>query len=223
MMGNPAMRDMIVAQQKASLDLLFKGLYEKLSLNPEELENFKGLLTDLQMVNVESGMKLMGEDLTPSEREALFKQMKVDQDAAKGRIKEFLNDESDFAYYEFYSNTLNERMSASGLGKTLGEKGIPLAADQEESLVQLMYDERQKVDFEYDYSDQYNFDPTTLSEESLTRYFEQQAELQENIAASAGTLLTPEQQEVFAQNQQQMRSMQEMGLKMAQQMFQGSE
>lgn len=219
MMDNPAMKDLMVAQQKAQLDLFFKGLYEKLNLSPEELEHFKGLLTELQMVNVESGMKLMSGDLTGPEREALFKKIKEDQEAGKARIKEFLNDESDYAYYEFYSTTLNERMTTSGLNKTLAEKGIPLDAGQEESLVQLMYDERQKIDYEFDYNDQNNIDPTTLTAESVTRFLAQQDQLQGNVAASAATLLTPEQQEIFAQSQQQMRAMQEMGLNMAQQMF----
>ncbi len=223
MMENPAMKDMMVAQQKAQLDLFFKGLYEKLDLKPDELEHFKGLLTDLQMANVEAGMKLMGGNLSAPEREALLKKIKDDQDAAKNRIKEFLNDESDYAYYEFYSTTLNERMTTSGLSKSLTEKGIPLTVDQEESLVQLMYDERQQINYDFDYNDQNKFDPTTLTEESVARFLEQQNELQVNIANSAGQVLTPEQQEVFQQSQQQMRAMQEMGLKMARQLFKGGE
>ena len=223
MLENPAMKDMMVAQQKAQMDLFFKGLYEKLNLSPEELEHFKGILTDMQMINVESGMKLMGENLTGPEREALLKKIKEDQDAAKARIKEFLNDESDYAYYEFYSTTLNERMTANGLNKSLAEKGIPLAPEQEEALVQLMYDERQKIAYEFDYNDQNKFDPTSLTEASVARFLEQQAQLQHNVASSAGTLLTPEQQEIFTQSQEQMRAMQEMGLKMAQQMFKPGE
>ncbi len=223
MMDNPAMKDMMVAQQKAQLDVFFKGLYEKLDLTPDELEHFKGLLTDLQMVNVESGMKLMGGDLTDAEREALMEKIKEDQETAKARIKEFLNDESDYAYYDFYSSTLNERMTTSTLNKSLAEKEMALDPTQEESLVQLMYDERQKIDYEFDYNDQNNFDPTTLSEETVARFLEQQNQLQSNIAASASNLLTPAQMEVFTQSQQQMRAMQEMGLNMAKQMFSGDE
>ena len=222
MMNSPQMKEMIAAQQKATFDIMYKGLFEKLGLEGDELEHFKTLLTNGQMANIEASMGLMNPKLPEEERAALLADLKKNQENLQSSIKEFLNDENDYKEYEFYSKTVGERMTISGLQTQLQSNNIPLDPQQEDKLVHLMYEERTKVPFENDFHDQNNFDPTALNKDSLERFSEQNKIYQANLENRVGEVLTPEQSTVFIEQQKQAAAMQQMGLKMAIGMF-GSE
>ncbi|MEM7387754.1 MAG: hypothetical protein AAF514_22695, partial [Verrucomicrobiota bacterium] len=127
----------------------------------------------------------------------------------------------DYEYYEFYSDTLGERMAMTGLQSRLKESGSSLDGVTEEALVQLMHEEREAIGFENHYYDQNRFDPSTLTEASIDRFMEQYDALQGNLSTSAGRILNGEQLEMFRENQKTSRSMQEMGLGMMFNMFGG--
>ena len=82
-----------------------------------------------------------------------------------------------------------------------------------------MHDERTNYQFTTNFEDEENMTPDTLTEESVKQYMEELARLQETYVAKAGEILTPAQLKQFRSSQEQMRAMQEMGLKMAAQMF----
>ncbi len=220
MEDNPAMQEMIAAQQSATLKMMYGRLYENLSLNDEELEHFQKLLTDAHMVAVENGMKMIG-DLPKDERETLLKEIEASQEDLKGRVREFLNDSEDYDYYTFYTKTLNERMAMSSFQKMLETRNEPMDSDTEEALVALMFEKREAMDFEDNYHDQYEFDPRSMTQEKVDRYLEKYSQLEQNIANSAGDLLTSGQLEAFRENQKSARGMIEMGLNMTLQMFGG--
>ncbi len=222
-MDNPAMKELMVAQQKATIDTMYKRLYEKLQLEGEDLEHFQGLLTDAQMTMVELGMKMMGGEISEEERKELVQKIQDSQKQLKENVKEFLNDDDDFDYYEFYTDTLSERMAMSGLQQALTQKDIALAPAKEEELVKLMHEERQAIQFEDHYYDQNRFDPSTMNKAKVDRFLEQYTQLETNVANRAGSILNQEQLAVFKENQKSARAMQEMGLNMALSMFGGSE
>ncbi len=209
-MDNPAMKETMAAQQRATLDAQYQRLYENLNLEGEELEHFQKLLTDAQMVIMENGMKMMSPDITPESRRKLGEFIGASQEDLKTSVREFLNDDDDFDYYNFYTDTLGERMAMNGLRSTL--PGEPLDTDTEESLVKLMYDERQIIDFEEHYYDLNRFDPSTITQAKMNRFMEQYDQLQSTLATRAGSVLNEVQLEAFNANQKTSRAMQEMGL-----------
>lgn len=218
-MENPAMREMIAAQQKATLNATYRRLYETLGLEGEELEHFQNLLTDTQMVATENGMKMFQKDISPQERQALAKVIADSQEDLKARVKEFLNDDADFEYYEFYAETLAERMAMNTLRGSLEETSQPLESETEEVLVKLMQEERLAIDFEDHFYDQNRFDPSTITRPKIDRFMEQYDQLQNNLAQRAESLLAGDQLEAFLMNQKTSRAMQEAGLGMMFQMF----
>jgi hypothetical protein len=221
MMNTPQMKEMIVAQQKATFDVMYKGLYEKLGLEGDELEHFKKLITDGQMAGIETGMSIMNPKLPEEERAALVADMMKNQEDLQAGIKEFLNDENDYKEYEFYSQTMGERMTVSGLQSQLQAKNIGLEPEQEDNLVRMMHEERTKVPFDNDFHDQNKFDPTALNNDTIDRFIEQNKIYEENLETRVGEVLTPEQTTVFLEQQKQAAAMQQMGLKMAAGMFGG--
>ena len=218
-MENPGMREMMAAQQRATLDAVYSRLYEQLALEGDELEHFQRLITDAQMTVFENGMKMLSGDLSQEERQELIEGMAAAQVDLKARVREFLNDDEDFDYYNFYTETFGERMAMNGLRSVLEPAGNALNAETEEALVQLMYDEREAIGFEEHYYDQNRFDPSTITQTKIDRFLEQYDELQSNLDSRAATVLSGAQLEAFQANQKTSRAMQEMGLGMMLNMF----
>ena len=216
-MENPAMKETLAAQQRATLNAQYQRLYENLSLEGVELEHFQKLLTDAQMVIMENGMQLMSPDITPEERQELAETIGASQDDLKEQVQTFLNDDADFDYYNFYTDTLGERMAMNGLRSTL--PGEPLDTASEEALVKLMYDERQAINFEEHYYDQNRFDPSAMTQAKMDRFMVQYDQLQNNLATRASRVLNETQLEAFNSNQKTSRAMQEMGMSMMFNMF----
>ena len=199
-MENPGMREMMAAQQRATLDAVYSRLYEQLALEGEELEHFQILITDAQMTVFENGMKMLSGDLSQEECQELIDGMAAAQVDLKARVREFLNDDEDFNYYSFYTETFGERMAMNGLRSVLEPAGYGLNAETEEALVQLMYDEREAIGFEEHYYDQNRFDPSTITQAKIDRFLEQYDELQLNLDSQAATVLSGAQLEAFQAN-----------------------
>ncbi|NCF86323.1 MAG: hypothetical protein GWQ08_12460 [Verrucomicrobiaceae bacterium] len=155
-MENPGMKEIVAAEQRATLDAVCSRLYEHLGIKGEELEHFQKLITDAQMTMMKTGMKMLAGDLSREERQELATAI-ADAEAA---LKPFLNDDEDFDYYNFYTGTTGERTAMNGLRSVLELAGSTLDSETEEALVQLMFDERQAIDFEEHYYDQKRFDPS---------------------------------------------------------------
>jgi len=216
---NPAIREVMAAQQRAALDVQYQRLYDYLDLDDDELAHFQSLITEAQMVITEKGLQLASGTLSPKKRELLAKNIASTKRNLDAQVEEFLNDDTDFDYYNFYNETLGERMAANGLRSMLEGDGHAMDIQTEEALVKLMHEERQDIGFENHYYDQNRFDPSTLTQAKIDRFMEQYDQLQSNLTESAGTVLGSQHLEAFQAIQETSRSMQEMGLGMMFQMF----
>ncbi|MEM7387045.1 MAG: hypothetical protein AAF514_19075, partial [Verrucomicrobiota bacterium] len=78
-MKNPGMRELMKAQQKATLDTQYGRLYENLSLEGEELEHFQKMITDAEMVKMEKGLQMFSGEVTPEERQKLAEEIGASQ------------------------------------------------------------------------------------------------------------------------------------------------
>jgi hypothetical protein len=225
MLKSPAMHDMMVAQQKQAVELAFGDLIKHLNLTPDERDQFVKLLTDRQMNQMDIGLKLMdGANLTAEDRAGLGQQIKDANAADDAQIQQFLNNDTDFAYYQTYVQQQPERTELSMLNTTLTKDNIPLDSTQTDSLASLMYDARKNFKFTTDFSDPSaaaTISPDTLTDQTIQTYEQQQEQLQDQIAEQAASILSPEQLAAFKQNQAQMRQLTQMGLNMSRQMLGG--
>jgi len=223
MMKNPAMRDMVAAQQKQAVEMNFGDLIKHFNLSPAERDQFVKLLTDRQLNQMDISLKLMGGgNITPDDRAALGQQIKDTNAASDAQIQQFLNDDSDYAYYQTYVQEQPERMQLSTLNTQLTKAGIPLDPSQTDNLAGVMYDARKNFKFTTDYSDPTaSTSPDALSDQSVQTYEQQQEQLDGQIVEQVTPLLTPDQLEIFKQNQAQMRQLTQMGLNMSHQMLGG--
>ncbi|MBI3876042.1 MAG: hypothetical protein HY300_08835, partial [Verrucomicrobia bacterium] len=72
MFKDPAMRDMIKAQQKAfmgqAVDMAYGSLFKELNLTPEQTDKVKDLLKSKMMAATEMGMDMLSGEMTPEKR-----------------------------------------------------------------------------------------------------------------------------------------------------------
>jgi len=106
MMKDPAMREMLRGQQKATINTMYSGLFKELNLSSEEKEKLTGMLVDSQMKNVENAQGMFGEKEGAAEDASkLFVEAKKQTDA---ELAALLGDER-FAQYEDYQKNIGER------------------------------------------------------------------------------------------------------------------
>lgn len=225
MMENPSMNEMMQASQRGAISVLYSDLIESLGLEGDEKVHFIDLLMARQMFRVETSMKLMSGGISDEERKTLSDEMKEYDEFVKSEIDYFLNDETDQDNFEFYEKTMQDRMSLSGLEANLAKTGNPLPEGVDEKLIRIMSEERDRFNFRSDLSDaeDYDLSPRRFSEKNIELFEKDLVELFEQIAARAAAILSAEQQAAFVENQSQMRELQVSQIRMAANMFRGSE
>jgi hypothetical protein len=220
MIKSPGMKEVIRTQQKATMDISHGSLFKFLSLSPENLDKFKELLLDKQMGLMDAGLELMNPSITPEERKKKTQEIAKISEEHDKKIKAMIG-EDNFQVYQEFENTQPERMQVNMFKQTLSGAD-QMSEDAEHQLIRAMYEERTKFPFTVRMDKQEDFDPSMFSEEVMNQHLAELAKLQDKYLARASAVLTPVQLEQFKQNQVQQRVMQEMGMKMAVQMFGGS-
>lgn len=220
MLENPQMNEMMQASQRATLDVMYRDLFEAYQLSPEEREHLMDLLMARQMFRVETSMKMMGGG-DPEETALLGAEMKDFDSQIKAEIDTFLNNADDTQTFEYYESTMQERMSLSGFKAQLAKAEMPLADGADRQLVEIMAKQKKAHTFRSDLADETNYDlsPARFSEQNIEALDQDLADVHAAIAQEAAALLTPDQLEALRQTLAQMRQMQISQIKMAASMF----
>ncbi len=218
MVKNPGMKAMIRAQSQGQLDMMYGSLFKGLSLSVENQEAFKSLLLDKQMAMVDLSLGLMDGSSTPEQQKEAAAKIAEANKSYDAQIKTLIGDDN-FALYQDYETTQPERMQVNMFKQSLvGAEA--LSEQQEHDLIRALYDERKAFpEIAKQYSQTNPPDPATFTEASITNQLAMLAKMQEKNTERAAKVLTAAQLVEFKKSQEQMRAMQEMGLKMAAQMF----
>lgn len=221
MMKNPAMREMAKQQQIAMIDLQYGGLFSQFQLDETEKANFKQLLAERVGFESDLAMKMMDDKLTPQQRQAMIQEVKAAKTQNDDKVRTFLNSEQDYQAFQQWEDTKNERMQLSMGQSAFSGAGEPLTAQQEQQLVNAMYEVRKQPSTVPDLNKIENFDPRHLDAAGLER---QLAKLDANarqVYERASAFLSPNQLKALKTMQDQQRSMAEYGLKMSASMMNG--
>lgn len=221
MMKNPGMKSMIRAQQQGQMDMTYGALFKGLALSAENQEAFKNLLLDKQMALVDLSMGVMDGSATPEDRKELASKIADLTKSYDAQIKSLLGDDN-FPLYQEYESTQPERMQVNMFKQSLSGEDA-LSDQQEHDLIRALYDERKdypEIAKQYDRSNPP--DPATFTEAVITNQLAVMAQLQEKNTERASAVLTASQLTQFKKSQEQLRALQEMGMKMAGQMFGGN-
>jgi hypothetical protein len=217
MIKQPGMKEMIRTQQKAQIETSHGSLFEELDLPDADMESFKELLLKKQMALVDVGLEMMDASTTTDKRREIKNRIKELTAEYDKEIEAFLGEE-DFALYKEYEETRPERMLVNHLKQSLSDAD-KLEQQQEENLIWAMHEARSTSKFTKDYEEWEKNDPTQYSPEFIAGWLERTKRLHEQYLMRAGEILTPEQLNQLKTSLEQQRSMREMAMKIAAQMF----
>jgi hypothetical protein len=220
MMKDPAMREMMRSQQQSAVKMMYSGLLKQLNLTPEEKDKFMGILTDLQMKTVENAQGLFSNE--PDAPDAKEKNLAIGElkKQADADIKQLLGDERNEQFKDYQAN-LGERMQIDQLQARLTEANLPLQEQQSAQLLEAMKVEKTAVPPPI--PTDANENPANLknlmTSENIDKQIQWMTDYNQRVLDRAAGFLTPEQLKSYREMQEQQAAMQQMGLKMAKEMF----
>lgn len=219
MMKDPAMREMMRGQQKATLNMMYSGLFKELDLSSEEKENLTSILSDAQMRNMENAQGMFGEKKEgPAEdTQKLFADAKQQTEA---EVKALLGDER-FAQYEEYQKNIGERMQLDQLKTKMAAENLPLQGEQIAQLLQAMKEETAVVPPVIPTDNTQPPRKEMFLAENIEKQVKWMDDYNQRVLDRAEQILTPEQLKHYREFQEQQATMQKFGLNMARQMFGG--
>jgi hypothetical protein len=219
MMKAPGMKEVMKQQRLAMLDMQYAKLYGTFGFSDEEKTFFKNLLGDRLGLEAELGIKLVGDDLTTEQRSAIMKEYQDAKKTSDASIRDFLNSEDDYKSFQRWEDTKAERMQVE-MGRSLfSSAGEDLSPDQEQQLIDTMYQVRSTPDGSVDFSKPENFDPAKMNDEEIGRQLSRVDKHAQQVYDDAAKFLSPAQLGALRSMQQQWRTMTESGLKMAMMML----
>ncbi len=220
MMKDPAMREMMRSQQQSAIKMMYGGLFKQLNLAPEEKDKLMGILTDLQMKTVENAQGLFGNN--PDAPDAKEKNQTIAdfKKQADAEIKELLGDERNQQFKDYQAN-LGERMQIDQLQTRLQGENLPLQEQQAARLLEVM--KLEKTAAPPPIPSDANENPAKLKDlmtsENIDRQIQWMNDYNQRVLGRAAEFLTPEQLKSYREMQEQQAAMQQLGLKMAKEMF----
>jgi len=217
MFKNPEMKDMMRAQQKLLMETTHGSLFRYLQMPPERVDAFKELLIEKQMALMDSGLSMTGDSLSAEQRKDAADRAKKLTKEYEDKMRSFLT-EKDYAVYEQFEETQPERMQVHLFKQTLAPNE-QLTDQQEHELILAMHEERSGFKFSTGLDQRETFDPSQFTEEAMATHLGELAQLQEAYISRAQEVLSESQVKQFMDNLKQQRAMQEMGMRMAAQMF----
>ncbi len=220
MMKAPGMKDVIAQQQRSQLGIQYGGLMDQFDMNDEERAHFEKLLLKKQMDQMELGLKMMEEGVTPEDRKRLAAELQHSQKETDEAIRQFLNDDDDWKTYQDWEEAKPERTQLQMFGKALFDSSDqPLSTEQESLLIQAMTRARKAPSppGEARMPSSNSFDG--VNAEDVGRLMASQRAKNELVLQEATRFMSPEQIETLKQFQEQQLSMTEAGLKMSSMFF----
>jgi hypothetical protein len=193
-LDNPEMIKMMAVQQRGALNGRYATLFKNLHLDSTHLSQFKDLLVERQMVNMDVLMAAAKQGINPLQnpldiaRFTRSAHAEIDE-----KIKNLLGDDG-YAQFQNYQNTQPQRTVVTQLEQSLSYTDSPLTPDQGEQVVKLLLNASSQRDLLGNLANASLGVPgrgLTISDEAIAR---------------AGTVLSPVQVEALREIQQQQRA-----------------
>ncbi len=219
MFRDPDTKAAIRASQRMTVDQLYTPLIRKMALTPDEITQFKDLLTDNLMSAGEKAAALMNGSSSTNRVEALSS-LAAEQQCFDDRLKTVLGD-TRYAQYKAYQETSNERQQLIAFAQQSGNEH-PLSEPQTEALLAIMKEERPNVAAtgvgsasagnEADFS-------ASLSENKVNELIQAQQIAGQRVFERSRTILSPEQLQAFGSFQTNQLQSLRLGANMFRKMF----
>ena len=188
--NNPAFRSFMLAQQTATIEMLYRDFFGRGQLSPAQVDRLKALLIDHQMEVFDkvaaqepgaTGIPISGGPVAPA--------------ALETQIAQLIGN-SEYQALQSYRTTLLERMQVNELSMQLTTAAVPLTNDQSTTLLNIMLDEKARLPPPARSTD-------LTEQEFVLKRLEWANLLDKNVGERADQVLTSDQLRVFRRFQQQ--------------------
>jgi RNA polymerase sigma factor (sigma-70 family) len=202
MFKSPAGKEMMKASMRAeglAVARSYAKLFADLHLTPEQTASMKDLMINRTMASADMLTAAMSGQADPAQLLAQAVQVKTEQAAIDGQIKQLLGDDN-YTQYQAYGKTLSERMVVTQVADQLADSPNAVGADQEQQLFDAMVEERQNFKFTTDFSDPSKLEGDVASyytEDNKQRYLQELEQLSQRYLARAQSILSPDQLAAF--------------------------
>jgi hypothetical protein len=216
---NPTINKMVEMSQRGAMGALYGDMIEYLGLDAEETEYFMELLMYRQMAHVDAHMKMMSGSLTDEEQQALQDKLGQVSETMRAEMENFLNDQEDFEEFEYYEETIGERMVLSQMDQQLGEAALP--DETYRDVLAIMYEERSSYNWSTDLHDSEirDLSPERFSQENIQKHIADMRAVGELMDMRMQEILTPEQLAAWRDSGLAMQALVEGQLIQANQMY----
>jgi hypothetical protein len=219
MMTNSAMKEMMRAQSKVQLDAQYDRLFKFFNQPEAVIDGVKELLLDRQMALMSAGLAFMSGDVSADERKRKADELKTVKESFDKKIEDLLGT-ADYDAFKQYEATQQERTQVEMFKHSIASSAEPLTDQQEYDLVNAMYQIRTNAPLSaLSRNDDTPPDPADFSAEKVEEMLKQLDGMRGQYATTAQKYLSPAQSAEFQKFLQQQKQMNEMGLRMAAQMF----
>jgi hypothetical protein len=217
MLENPATRKLIRTNFENAMDTTYGDLFETLGLSDEKIQELKGLFADHQMEAMETAFDMMGQSLSEEEKKETATMLEAQNSEFEDQVKDLLGSE-DYEVYEAYHDRLAERQYTTTFTDSLSDDE-GLTAQQEEELIEAMYQARKEVEAEYNIGSEVEeiADPTAAMDKQL----EHMDRLFESYTESARSVLSESQALQFETKMKEQQEMMKVSLEMARTLYGG--
>jgi hypothetical protein len=225
MMDDPEMKKAMRQQGEIMVNTMYGPLFKQLGLSADETTQLKALLAEQQNL----AMARAGDMFNPGQDKAAqadaMKAMTAQQSAIQDQVKALLGD-TRYAEFQDYSGSIGQRMVLNQFSQQMASGQAPLTDTQNQQLLQIMADESKNAPNPLGSGNPNAVaDPTALqammTEDGINQLLQQMEAVNQRVLDRAGTVLTADQLQAFADFQAAQTQMQRAGLTMASRMLNG--
>ena len=209
-------KKMLKMQSEMGARMMFGDFIKK--LDPTTGDAVMALLAERQGTLAALGMEAMNSD----DPKAAQAKLTAQKDEFDKKLKSLIGEEK-MNELTAYERTVGDRMMFGQVESQFSAAGTPLSPEQRESVIALMSQERLKTPASA--LEAGNTNPTEAmkvlqDDNAVADFLKKEEDLHNRVLNQANTVLSPDQVETFRKSLNQMREMQQFGLKMGKQMFQ---
>jgi len=202
-------QNLLRTQASAQVDAQFAALFRM--IDPANVDPLADLLRQKFSLGIDTFLAMQDDQMSSEERDKIFSETSEREKEIDDAIRELLSDE-EFIEYEQYMDTLPDRQQVSVYKDKLYSAGLELSAEQEEAMIDMMYESRLAAVTEAEDPELYGISRLLPEERELSEQdiMIMRVELyQRRYLAGASEILGPAELELFAEYLHEMLNFQE--------------
>gem|GEM_PF-4506270 len=218
---DPKMKKVFRQQRILQLKQIYSDFVKERHLSSPKAGQFFDLLADGALRDMQDGVRIFNGDEgdgstngTDDQSSATPPTTGIDQ-----QLRTLLG-YADYAAYQAYGKTTEDRMALAQIREQIGFAGVPLQDEQAKAMMQIMTEERSRTSAtDVDPSSGRVRDRFAAISANSERYLEQKADLNRRILNRMAAFLSQEQYDALDRFQEQQLEMEKIGVEMTRQLM----